>query len=58
MRGVYYRRSPAGDDRGGDLLDELAYNQFDGLRYVSKLLDTGYLAIYDVGVLSGAKPLP
>jgi hypothetical protein len=59
LRGVYYpSRSPASETSAADLLDELAYRQFDGLKYVSRLLDSGYVAIYDVGVLSGAKPIP
>ena len=58
MRGVYYRRTPSGDFGQNDFLDEQAYDQFDGLRYVSRLLDSGFVTVYDVGVMSGAKPIP
>jgi hypothetical protein len=59
LRGVYYpSRYPVGEAGVGDFLDDPVYRQFDGLRYVSRLLDSGYVAIYDVGVLSGAKPIP
>jgi hypothetical protein len=59
MRGIYYGRKTAGSHPQQEgFLDELVYSQFDGVRYVSKLLDSGYVAIYDVGVLSGAKPIP
>ena len=58
MRGVYYRRTLSGDFGQNDFLDEQAYDQFDGLRYVSRLLDSGFVTVYDVGVMSGAKPIP
>ncbi|HJW91745.1 MAG TPA: hypothetical protein VJ436_13985 [Anaerolineales bacterium] len=57
MRGIYFPRKHFEAFTPQEWMPAGATSKFDGLRHVSRLFDSGYIAIYDVGVLSGVKTI-
>jgi hypothetical protein len=57
MRGVYQPGKPFADFEPEERMPTGATTKFEDLRHVSRLFDSGLIRIYDVGVLSGVKPI-